>query len=45
MRNRLVSDVSYDEGTELIQFINGKEITVEIAWRWKWKRVLKYASS
>jgi hypothetical protein len=45
IRNRLVADVFYDEGTEFIKFTNGKEITVETAWRWGWERVLQYVSS
>ncbi|MBD2491988.1 hypothetical protein [Aulosira sp. FACHB-615] len=43
--NRLVADVFYDEGTEFIKFTNGKEITVETAWRWEWERLLKYATN
>ncbi|WP_242056683.1 MULTISPECIES: hypothetical protein [unclassified Nostoc] len=45
VRNRLVADMFYDDGAEFIKFTNGKEITVETAWRWEWERVLKYASS
>ncbi|WP_313931542.1 hypothetical protein [Nostoc sp. FACHB-133] len=45
LRNQLVADVFYDEGTEFIKFTNGKEITVETAWRWGWERVLEYVSS
>ncbi|MBD2496699.1 hypothetical protein [Nostoc sp. FACHB-280] len=45
VRNRIVADVFYDDGAEFIKFTNGKEITVETAWRWEWERVLKYASS
>jgi hypothetical protein len=45
VRNQLVADVFYDDGQELIKFTNGKEITVETAWRWEWERVLKYANS
>lgn len=44
VRNQLVVDVFYDNGTEFIKFTNGKEITVETVWRWDWERVLKYAS-
>lgn len=33
LRNQLVADVFDDEGTEFIKFTNGKEITVEMAWR------------
>ncbi len=42
LRNQLVADVFYDEGREFIKFTNGKEITVETAWRWGWERVLQY---
>jgi hypothetical protein len=28
-----IADVSDDEGTEFIKFTNGKEITVDTAWR------------
>ncbi|MBD2441323.1 hypothetical protein [Nostoc sp. FACHB-110] len=45
VRNRLVADVFYDEGTEFIKFTNGKKITVETAWRWEWERVLEYATN
>lgn len=31
VRNRLVADVFYDNGTEFIRFTNGKEITVDAA--------------
>ncbi|MCC5613097.1 hypothetical protein LC612_42090 [Nostoc sp. CHAB 5834] len=30
---------------EFIKFTRGKEILVETAWRWKWERVLEYASN
>ncbi|WP_242049363.1 hypothetical protein [Aulosira sp. FACHB-615] len=43
VRNRLVADVFYDEGTEFIKFTNGKKITVDAAWRWDWERLMKYA--
>jgi hypothetical protein len=45
VRNRLVADVFYDNGTEFIKFTNGKEITVETAWRWDWERLMKYATN
>ncbi|WP_373529126.1 hypothetical protein [Nostoc sp.] len=45
LRNQLAADVFYDNGTEFIQFTNGKEIVVETAWRWEWERVLEYVSS
>ncbi|WGV24208.1 hypothetical protein [Halotia branconii] len=45
LRNRLVADVFYDNGTEFIKFTNGKEITVDTAWRWEWERLLKYATN
>ncbi len=45
LRNQLVADVFYSDGTEFIKFTNGKEITVETAWRWEFGRVLNYASS
>ncbi|MDZ8054382.1 MAG: hypothetical protein RMX68_019125 [Aulosira sp. ZfuVER01] len=44
LRNRLVADVFYDNGQEFIKFTNGKELVVETAWRWEWKRVLQYAT-
>lgn len=44
LRNQLVADVFYDNGTEFIQFINGKEITVETAWCWGWERLFNYAT-
>ncbi|MBH8554923.1 hypothetical protein I8751_21745 [Nostocaceae cyanobacterium CENA357] len=34
-----------DEGTEFIKFTNGKEITVDTAWRWGWERVLGYVTN
>ncbi|MBD2468822.1 hypothetical protein [Nostoc sp. FACHB-145] len=40
-----VVDVFYDNGTEFIKFTNGKEITVDTAWRWEWERLLKYATN
>ncbi|MEH1810712.1 hypothetical protein [Nostoc sp.] len=45
LRNRLVADVFYDNGTEFFKFTNGKEMTVETAWRWEWEPVLQYANS
>lgn len=45
VRNRLVADVFYDNGTEFIKFTRGKEITVETACPWERERVLEYASS
>ncbi|MBD2168861.1 hypothetical protein H6G04_31275 [Calothrix membranacea FACHB-236] len=45
VRNQLVADICYEDGREFIKFTNGKEITVETAWRWEWKRVLNYATS
>lgn len=45
LRNRLVADVFYDNGKELIKFTNEKIILVETAWRWEWERVLNYATS
>ncbi|BBD62713.1 hypothetical protein NIES2109_55630 (plasmid) [Nostoc sp. HK-01] len=45
VRNRLVADVFYDESTEFIKFTNGKEITVNAAWRWEWERLMKYATN
>lgn len=44
VRNQLVADVFYDEGTEFIKFTNGKEIKIETAWRWEWDRLLNYAT-
>ncbi len=44
-RNQLVADIVYDQGKEYIVFTNGKEMLLEIAWRWGWERVLDYASS
>ncbi|WP_414755259.1 hypothetical protein [Anabaena sp. CCY 9910] len=44
VRNQLVADVFYDDGTEFIKFTNGKEITVDTAWRWEWDRLLSYAT-
>jgi hypothetical protein len=37
VRNQLVADVFCDNGKEFIKFTNGKEITVETAWRWEWE--------
>jgi hypothetical protein len=45
VRNRLVADVFYENGAEFIKFANGKEITVDAAWRWEWERLLKYATN
>lgn len=45
LRNQLVADISYSNGTEFIKFTNGKKLTLEAAWRWEWERVLEYASS
>ncbi|WP_143855578.1 hypothetical protein [Nostoc sp. 'Peltigera membranacea cyanobiont' 232] len=31
-------------GQQIIQFTNGKEILLEMAWRWEFGKVLEYAS-
>ncbi|MBF2067020.1 MAG: hypothetical protein IGS39_21785 [Calothrix sp. C42_A2020_038] len=45
IRNQLIADVCYENGKELIKFMNGKSLLVETAWRWGWERVRDYATS
>jgi hypothetical protein len=43
IRNQLIADVRYENGKEIILFINGRSLLVETAWRWGWERVREYA--
>jgi hypothetical protein len=43
-RNQLVADIFDDHGQEFIKFRNGKDILIDTAYKWRWERVVDYAS-